>query len=101
VKQFNDNLNQTGGYNMKHLFLLTVLSFLAVSCSVVGPGDLGVRLNSGEAQPIALNPGMHFYFPVFKGIKHMTIRVQKTEVTTGSASKDLQDVDTVIAINWR
>ena len=85
---------------MKKLITLAFLSAFIMGCSIVGPGDRGVRLHAGEAQTTVLEPGMHLYVPVFRTVRHMSVRVQKDEFRTNSASKDMQDVNTVIAINW-
>jgi len=85
---------------MKKLLTLLSLLIFTAGCTVVGPGDRGVRLYSGEAQKELLKPGMHGYFPVLLTVSHMSVRVQKDEFRTNSASKDMQDVITTIAINW-
>ena len=85
---------------MKKLIGVLFILLTSAACSIVGPGDRGIRLNAGEAQKDILEPGMHLYIPVLRTISHMSVRVQKDEFTTNSASKDMQDVTTIIAINW-
>ena len=80
--------------------LLMAGMLLFNGCSVISPGDRGVRLVSGEAQSEVLQPGMHGYFPVLYSLVKMNVQIQKSEVKTSASSKDLQEITTVFALNW-
>jgi len=83
---------------MKVLLLISFLFMTA--CSIVGPGERGVRLKMGEAQDYVLEPGAHFWIPVFRGVAKVDVQIQKNEVVTPSASKDMQEIETNLAVNW-
>ena len=83
---------------MKRISIL--LAVLLSGCSVIGPGERGVRISFGQVSTETLSPGLYFWVPVMHGIKKLSVRIQKSEVTTNAASKDMQDVHTVFALNW-
>ncbi len=73
---------------------------LLTSCSVIGPGKRGVKISMGKASAEAMEPGAYFWLPYFCGNSKIDIRIQKTDVNTSAASKDMQEVTTELAINW-
>lgn len=77
------------------IFMLIALT----GCGIVGPQERGVRLNSGKAAEV-LESGMHFWFPVLKGIAKVDVSVQNSEIKTTSASRDMQEIHTTVAVNW-
>lgn len=83
---------------MKNLFL--IISLIALSgCSIVGPQSRGVRLVGGAATE-QLTPGMHLWFPVLYGLEEVDVSIQKNEVVTEAASRDMQSVHVTLAVNW-
>lgn len=85
---------------MKQLFL--VFTCLALSaCSVVGPGERGIRFYFGKASDTVEEPGAYVWLPFFLGMKRMNVQVQKSDISTTSASKDMQDIKTELAVNWK
>lgn len=83
---------------MKNL-TLALLAIALSSCSIISPQERGVRLWSG-APGGALDPGMHAWFPVFAGVAVVNVGVQKSDVKTSAASKDMQEVSIEIVVNW-
>lgn len=81
---------------MKYVILALVLS----GCSVIGPGERGVRFYFGKASPTVAQPGAYVWCPFFAGMKRFNVQVQKSEVESGAASKDMQEIVTHVAVNW-
>lgn len=79
---------------------LTIISFFLTGCSIVGPGERGVRISFGSAADDSLAPGIYPWFPVVYGMTTLDTRVQKSETETSAASKDMQEITTRVAINW-
>ncbi len=74
---------------------------LAASFWVVVPaGERGVWLRFGQVQEQILDEGLHFVIPLVDSVELLTTRVQKQEIATEAASKDLQDVFSDVALNW-
>lgn len=68
---------------------------------MVGPGEKGIITHFGSVQNEVLDSGAYLWIPVVRGIHTFDLRVQKDVVEATAASKDLQDVHSQIAVNWR
>src|SRR3990167_7651110 len=80
--------------------ILGLLILISLSpFTVVGAGHRGVVTEFGKVQESILGEGFHFINP-FWSIYEYDIRTQKIETNSEAASKDLQSVDTVIALNF-
>lgn len=84
---------------MKKLILASLV-FLLGGCSVVGPGERGVRISLGTVSEDPKPPGAYVWFPGFMGMAKIDVQIQKTTVEATAASKDMQDVVAQVAINW-
>jgi regulator of protease activity HflC (stomatin/prohibitin superfamily) len=67
---------------------------------VIPAGHRGVELTFGKPSPDAIGEGLHFKIPIAQSIKKLEVRTQKIETSANAASKDLQDVQTIIALNF-
>jgi regulator of protease activity HflC (stomatin/prohibitin superfamily) len=67
---------------------------------IISPGERGVIVNLGAVQNNILDEGLHFRTPFVQSIQTMNVQIQKEEVQTGAASKDLQELNTTIALNY-
>ena len=66
----------------------------------VGAGERGVVLNFGAVQENVLGEGLHFRVPIMQQIALMDVKVQKAVTDAASASSDLQDVTSSVALNY-
>ncbi len=67
---------------------------------IVGPGERGVVVRFGAVQDTLLGEGIHTRMPFADKVMIVDVKTQKVEVNALSYSKDLQGVDTVIALNF-
>lgn len=80
--------------------IIGILCFINImGCSIVGPQERGIRLHSGNAVSV-LQPGMHVWFPILMGIGKVEVAIQKEDIKTSAASRDLQEITTEVAVNW-
>lgn len=79
------------------LLVATLLS----SFTIVQAGHTGVVVTLGKVNEGVLQEGIHLKAPFVQQIVMIDNRIQKLEVTTEAFSKDLQSVNTVLAINYR
>src|SRR4030065_158152 len=77
------------------LFLLLLNPFVKVDA-----GEMGVVLNFGAVQDEVLGEGLHLRIPIMQKIMKMDVKIQKSETRAEAASKDLQDIKSVIALNY-
>jgi regulator of protease activity HflC (stomatin/prohibitin superfamily) len=69
---------------------------------LVPAGHAGIVFNrmEGGIKPFSYGEGWHFMVPILESAAIMDCRVQRVDTTATAASKDLQDVNTVIALNY-
>lgn len=83
-----------------HTFLLIILlPVIFGSFGTVGAGERGVRTRF-NAVTGTVDEGLYTKIPYVEGVKIMDVKVQKDEVEAGAASKDLQTVNSKLAINY-
>jgi regulator of protease activity HflC (stomatin/prohibitin superfamily) len=80
------------------IIILLVLIFSSVG--IVRAGERGVRLRFGAVTGDVLDEGLYFKIPLVERVVRMDVRIQKDEVSADAASKDLQDVSSVVALNY-
>lgn len=78
-----------------------IIMLFASSVRIVESGQVGIRVRLGKVTNKTTSEGINFQIPFIERIEKLNIRVQKTEVTTNSSSKDLQDVDMSLVVNYR
>jgi len=81
-------------------FLFLCIGLLFSSIFIVSAGERGVLLTFGKPSMDAVGEGLHFKIPLVQTVKKLEVRTQKIEAASDSASKDLQDVQTTIALNY-
>src|SRR5215203_3128908 len=81
---------------------IIIISIIAVSSvRIVDAGNRGVLVQFGNVDTDAsLDEGIHFVVPFRDNVIQMEVRTQKLVEDTTSASKDLQDVSTQVALNY-
>lgn len=79
--------------------MLVVFLFLSPWVKV-GAGERGVVLNFGAVQENVLGEGLHFRIPIMQEVVPMDVKVQKAVTDAASASSDLQDVTSSVALNY-
>jgi prohibitin 2 len=81
---------------------MIVVAFLVMnSVKIVDAGNRGVLLNFGAVDVSrSLDEGIHFVVPVRDNVVQMEVRTQRITEDAASASGDLQDVRTQVALNY-
>ena len=80
--------------------VLVLITIISTSFSIVNAGERGVLMKFGEVQEKILGEGIHLIIPIVNTVQKLSVRVQKQEIVSEAASKDLQKVSTDIALNW-
>lgn len=78
------------------VFLITLFG----SFYIVNAGERGILLTLGRPEPQARTEGIHFKYPIVQSVVYMDVKTQKYETSASSASKDLQIVQTNLAVNY-
>ncbi len=77
------------------LFLLILNPFVKIDA-----GERGVLLNFGAVQDDVLDEGLHLRIPIMQRVVKLDVKIQKSETRSEAASKDLQDIKSLIALNY-
>lgn len=81
---------------------LIAISIVALSTAKSVPeGHVGILLTSGSADKQYVPPGLKFITPFYQDVINFNTQNIKTDVDIAAASKDLQAVSGVIAVNTR
>ncbi|MCI8497248.1 MAG: prohibitin family protein [Clostridiales bacterium] len=76
--------------------------FVLFNCFVTVPaGHTGVVMQFGAVSDTVLEEGLHIKVPFVTQVVNVDNRVLKTEVSSTSASKDLQTISSTISLNYR
>jgi prohibitin 2 len=67
----------------------------------VPAGYRGVLLTWGKPEDKILGEGLNFIIPFMQNIELMNVQVQKAESSEDTATRDLQQVTTTVAVNFR
>jgi prohibitin 2 len=80
--------------------LIFIIIILAESVVIVQAGHRGVVLYLGAVENRVLGEGMHFIIPFAEQVIQLEVRTLKYQAEASAASNDLQEVQTVIALNY-
>lgn len=82
------------------LILFAIITLFA-SFKTVKSGEIGLRVRFGKIAESTLHEGVNFKIPYIEKIKKVNIKVQKSEETVESSTKDMQIINTTVAVNYR
>ena len=80
---------------------ILVVILLFGSVTTIKSGEVGIRVRFGKVVNRKTTEGINFKIPVIEKIEKMNVRVQKVEVQTALSSKDLQEVEMSLAVNYQ
>jgi prohibitin 2 len=93
-----DRLGPTVGIGLG--IVLILISIIFSSFTTVPAGSRGVVIRFSAVTGTILDEGLQFKLPFIDSVVKMSVQTLKYEVDAASASKDLQDVNTTIALNY-
>ena len=103
MREFFKNDNDEIRWGRIGLIFIVIFAITTIfDCfTVVNSGEVGLKVRFGQVQDTQIEEGLNFKIPIVEDIVTVNIKVQKSEVETSAASKDLQDISTKIAVNYR
>jgi regulator of protease activity HflC (stomatin/prohibitin superfamily) len=81
------------------VIIAIILVIILLPFKIIGAGERGVVLRFGAVNRI-MPPGLSFKLPLMERVAVIDIKTQKEQVEANAASKDLQSVSAVIAVNY-
>lgn len=90
----------------KTLTIITVIIFIGLvlffcSFKTIKSGEIGLKTRFGKITETSLKEGINFKVPFIEKIIKVNIKVQKAEMNIEGSTKDLQIVNTNVAVNYR
>lgn len=93
----------------RHPSLIAVLVIIIITLGVlytsafvrVPAGTRGVLMTWGKVENRILGEGLSFVIPFVQTVELMNVQIQKAESTESTATNDLQEVTTTVAVNFR
>lgn len=82
------------------LVIIFIVTLVFSPFTLINAGHRGVVTQFGKVQDNVLSEGFHFISPM-DSVHEYDVRTQKIETQAAAASKDLQNVSTNIAVNFR
>ena len=84
------------------IFIAIVLGIVLMCNTVVfiKTGEIGIVTKFGAVEERVMTQGINFKIPFINGVKKMNCKTQKYDIESGSASKDMQDVQAKISVNY-
>lgn len=79
---------------------VVVLLLVLSSFGTVSAGERGVHLRFGAVTGEVFDEGLYFKIPLIERVVKMDVQIRKAQTEADSASKDLQSLDTTIALNF-
>ncbi len=79
---------------------VVIIIVMSESVVIVQAGHRGVVLYLGAVENRVLGEGMHFIIPFAEQVIQLEVRTLKYQAEASAASNDLQEVQTVIALNY-
>ena len=76
------------------------LFFFLSPFGTIAAGERGVHLRFTAVTGKVFGEGLYFRFPLIESVQMMDVKVQKYEMKSDAASKDLQTVHSVVALNF-
>ena len=94
-------IGERGGSIAAVIVLVLIVVLTASRCVVRVPaGHRGVLLTFGKVHEVNLDEGLHFIAP-WQNVINMPVMIQKAEITESTASNDLQEITTQLAVHYR
>ena len=81
--------------------VLIITSVIIGSLTTIPAGHRGVVIRFNAVTGTILDEGLQTKLPFIDSVVKMSVQTEKYETGAASASRDLQDVNTTIALNWR
>jgi len=80
--------------------LLLILTLALIGCGQVDPGERAVFSEWGKLEQRCYKEGFYWYNPISYDMIEIDVKVQRFEVKTDAASRDLQALKTTVVINY-
>lgn len=100
MKRINDVKVSKKGFVFAIIGIALIITIIS-SFTIVKSGEVGLKVRFGKITDSSISEGINFKIPYIEEILRVNIKVQKAELTVESSTKDMQIVNTDLAVNYR
>lgn len=86
------------GHSIVGLFILIMIF---CSFTIIETGEVGVKYRLGKITNAKMHDGLNLVNPITEYVEKVNIKVQKIEEEVESSTKDMQIINTTVAVNYR
>lgn len=83
------------------ILLIFIIVTIISSFTTVQSGEVGLKVRFGKITNTSISEGINFKIPYIEKLIKVNIKVQKAELAVEGSTKDLQIVNTGVAVNYR
>lgn len=92
-------------YNVTKIIVHSIIGFLILiflfgSFGTIDAGERGIKTRFGAVVGNTINSGLYFKLPLIENVISIDVKTQKEQVSASASSKDLQIVNSTIALNY-
>ncbi len=91
----------TGTLIVLLIIAIAALAIVTTATVRVPSGYRGVLLTWGKVEDTVFTEGLNFKVPFSQSVVFMNVQIQKAESIEATATKDLQEVSTTVAVNYK
>ena len=90
------------GNIIKWVVIAVIAVVIIASAVVIVPaGSTGVVVTLGKVSDTVMQEGMHFKIPFLQQVEKISNKIQVVEINSEAVSKDLQQISSTLAVNYR
>ena len=82
------------------IFISAIILLSLMPFGTVGAGERGILLRFNAVTTKVYDEGLYFYIPLVEQVKKMDIKILKEQVEASASSKDLQSINSKVALNY-
>jgi hypothetical protein len=87
---------------VRNIFLIIIALIVITNCFfVVSPTERAIKITLGNLSNTVYREGFHFKIPFFQTITIVDLTIDRADAVAKSASKDLQNIVTTVAVNYQ
>ena len=96
---FNDFIKGAIGVGIGIVAIIILVAFFS-TCTIIKPGERGVKVTLGKISPEVYQEGMHFVMPFVSHIDAWDVKTKKIGTRTTVFTKDIQQAELTYVINY-
>jgi len=95
----NDFFEKAIGAGIALIVVIGLIAFFT-TCTIIGPGERGVKVSLGKISPQVYGEGVHFVTPFISHITKWDVKTKTTNIKTQTPTKDIQTATVIYTLAY-